>query len=595
MKVQKKILFLFFLLLMVFSAKCFAVSEGEKIVCHDVTTTMPQVSQSSSEEEDPLYLKFSNMPSVSTSASGDRISSLIATYQNETTAVGIDVSRFQGDINWKAVADSGVKFAIIRCAYRGYAAEGNIAIDPKFEANIRGALENGIYVGVYFFSTALNEAEALQEAAVTLDLIQGYDVKFPIAYDFEYFNDVPNYRTNGLSKEQLNANAKVFLDYINSRGYQSSLYGSTNYLNNTWSPALRSSYDVWVAHYYVDKPTYGGQYAMWQCTDRGSVPGISTVVDVDIDYQYYRSFNNTNVAACLFNATYYADRYSDLKAAYGYNASALESHYETFGKREGRSASPAFDPVYYVNQYTDLKQAFRTDYRAAFNHFVSYGIYEGRQGSKYFSATDYLNYHGDVKKAYYGSRTGALFHFWHFGISEGRQGSSQFRVKNYYNSQSSYTKKKLGTEYIKYYALAEGGQPIHDPAIDITNYLFDANYYVSQYEDLKQVFGNHVAALKEHYETFGKREGRSASPVFDPVYYVNQYTDLKQAFQTDYVAAFNHFVNYGIHEGRKASSQFNVQKYISYYSDLQAEFGPNLSKALEHYILFGRKEGRKSV
>lgn len=594
MNIQKKILVLVFCILTIFSAKCFAISEGEEIVCKDVTTTMPQVRQSSTEEEDPLYIKLSNSPMVGTSSSGDTIGSLIATYQNETTAVGIDVSRFQGDINWKAVADSGVKFAMIRCAFRGYAAEGNIAIDPKFEANIKGALENGIYVGVYFFSTALNEAEALQEAAVTLDLIRGYDVKFPIAYDFEYFNNVPNYRTNGLSHAQLNANAKVFLDYVNSRGYKSSLYGSTNYLNNTWSPSLRSSYDVWVAHYYVDRPTYGGHYTMWQCTDKGSVPGIGTPVDVDIDYQYYRSYHHANVAECLFNATYYANRYPDLKATFGNNASALKKHYESCGRREGRSASPAFDPIYYINQYADLKQAFRTDYVAAFNHFVNNGIYEGRQGSKYFLVNYYLDQNEDVKKACYASKTGALSHFVQFGALEGRQGSKDFNVRNYANSQSSYVKKRLGTEYIKYYALAEGGQPINDPPINIANDLFDADYYANKYNDLKQAFGNNAVALKEHYEACGKREGRSASPVFDPEYYLEKYADLKRAFSSDYVAAFNHFVNNGIHEGRQASSTFNVQKYISYHGDLQAEFGSNFSRALEHYMMFGRKEGRKA-
>ena len=224
-----------------------------------------------------------------------------------------------------------------------------------------------------------------------------------------------------------------------------------------------------------------------------------------------------------------------------------------YGIKEGRSASPVFDPVYYINKNPDLKNAFGTDYVAAYNHFIQ------------------------------------------FGINEGRVASSSFNVISYYNSQSSYTKKQLGTTYIKYFALADGGSPINDSPIDITNYLFDAKFYADKYSDLKEAFGYNESLLKQHYEEFGKREGRSASPVFDPVYYINKYSDLKSAFGKDYVSAYNHFINFGIDEGRQASSTFNVVEYINNYSDLKAEFGPNFSKALQHYMQFGINEGRIGV
>ena len=297
----------------------------------------------------------------------------------------------------------------------------------------------------------------------------------------------------------------------------------------------------------------------------------------------------------LFNATYYADRYPDLKAAFGYNESSLRSHWLNFGIKEGRSASPVFDPIYYINKYSDLKSVYRTDYLAAYNHFIQFGINEGRQASKYFDVNFYLSNNQDVKNAYSSSKVLALIHYADYGISEGRRGSNDFNVVSYRNSQNAYTKKQLGTTYIKYYALADGGNPINDSPINITNYLFDSKYYADKYPDLKAAFGYNESSLRSHWLNFGIKEGRSASPVFDPVYYINKYQDLKSAFGTDYLGAYNHFIQFGINEGRQASSTFNVVKYINNYSDLKETFGPNYSKALEHYMQFGRNEGRKAV
>ena len=585
------------------TVKNFALSEGDTVTFDGITTQIPEIltSDEANIEEDPLYLKY-NMPSLLAENDSNNISNIISKYETSgNTAVGIDVSNWQGDIDWKKVKDSGVKFVMIRCGYRGYGTEGTLVIDNKFEDNIKGALENEIYVGIYFFSAATNEEEALQEAAFAVDLIKDYDIKYPIAYDFEYFGERfdPNsgnpYRTNGLSNEQLNANAKVFLNYIKSQGYTPMLYGSSNPLNNIWDSEVKSNNDIWVAHYGVSTPSYKGSYNMWQYTRSGSVPGINGNVDIDIDYSYYMRLHNTDITDYLFDATYYADRYSDLKEAFGYNKSQLKSHWLNFGIKEGRTASPVYDPAYYVKKYSDLKSAYKTDYEALYNHFINFGINEGRVASKYFDVNYYISNNSDVKKAYYSSKSYSLVHFMTFGINEGRVASSSFNVISYYNSQSSYTKKQLGTTYIKYFALADGGSPINDSPIDITNYLFDAKFYADKYSDLKEAFGYNESLLKQHYEEFGKREGRSASPVFDPVYYINKYSDLKSAFGKDYVSAYNHFINFGIDEGRQASSTFNVVEYINNYSDLKAEFGPNFSKALQHYMQFGINEGRKGV
>ena len=295
----KKVVILSSIIFIFFSLKVFAVSEGEVITYNGITTTMPSINKEGIESEDPMFKKKNSAqiesvnPSsakvkakVGASGTDEDISTLISRFSNgNTTVVGIDVSSWQGDIDWKKVADSGVKFAIIRCGYRG-TSTGVLCQDSKFKKNIEGAINNGIFVGVYFYSTAINESEALQEAATVVSLVNGYSLKYPISYDFENF-EVGGNRTDNLSKDQYNKNAKVFLDYVASKGYKGSLYGSSNYLSNNWNMSSFSNYDTWVAHYYVSNPTYAGKYQLWQYTDRGIVPGISEKVDVDIDYTYF--------------------------------------------------------------------------------------------------------------------------------------------------------------------------------------------------------------------------------------------------------------------------------------------------------------------
>lgn len=611
MKFQKRILLIFLSLMLLLTVKNFAYEAGDTITYNGIEATFPEVKSSSSEEavlEDPIYLKkISSVSTVSVGSSGLEITISNAIKKFETTgneAVGIDVSYWQGDIDWKKVADSGVKFAMIRCGNRG-AITGTIWEDEKFEEYIQGAIDNGIYVGIYFYSAAITDGEALQEAMWVADIIKDYDIKYPVAYDYEDFSakytSLGEYRTNALvgNTEQVNRNAEIFLSYIRSKGYTACNYGSKNYLETIWNSEINSKYDVWVAQYLLNsertKTTYQGAYKMWQYTDAGSIDGIDGDVDIDIDYSYYMNLHNVDISGYMFNVTYYADKNPDLKAVYGYNVTYLKNHYENFGKKEGRAATPAFDVMYYLGKNADLKKAFGTDYVAAYNHFVNYGIREGRSSSKCFDVNEYLENNKDVKKAYYASKTLAYVHFVNYGIKEGRISSNSFNVVDYYKSQSSYVKKQLGKNYVKYYALAAGGSPINDPAIDISSYMFDATYYADENPDLKAVFGYNETALRNHYESCGKIEGRSASLVFDPRYYISRYGDLESAFGTDYVAAYNHFVTNGINEGRQGSKNFSVIAYEKNYSDLAEEFGTNYSKALAHYVLYGRDEGRSGV
>ena len=289
----RKILILCCLLFFVFTIKIFASENEELITYSGISTTMPKLSDDIN-GEDPITISRDAEKSVTYGVAGagidnENISSIISKFSNNTTVVGIDVSRHQGTIDWKKVADNGVKFAIIRCGYRGLTS-GGLYVDPKFEENAKGALENGIYIGAYFYSTALNEEEALQEAILTYDKIKNYNITYPVYYDFEDF--LPdNNRTDYMSVEQINTNARIFISYLKSKGYNAALYGSASYLKDKWDSNITSNNDIWVAHYYVDKPNYSGNYQIWQYTDKASVPGISGKVDVNVDYYYWASMN----------------------------------------------------------------------------------------------------------------------------------------------------------------------------------------------------------------------------------------------------------------------------------------------------------------
>ena len=209
-------------------------------------------------------------------------SATVASFENDGQYVGIDVSSWQGNINWPQVAASGVQFAMIRVGFRGYAEEGNIKEDAYFRQNVKGAVSNGIKVGIYFYSTAKNEEEALQEAAWTVDKIKAYSITYPVAYDFEEFGV---HRTAGISGEQATNNAIAFLNYVGSQGFGTMMYANKNDITHRFQKS-RLPYKFWLAH-YITATDYTGSYQMWQRTSKGSVPGISGYVDMNIAYFGY--------------------------------------------------------------------------------------------------------------------------------------------------------------------------------------------------------------------------------------------------------------------------------------------------------------------
>lgn len=206
---------------------------------------------------------------------------------------GIDVSYWQGVIDWSKVAKDGIEFAMIRVGNRGLS-KGSISKDIYFESNIKGALENGLKVGIYFFSSSINEQEAIEEAEFVLKNIKGYNITMPVVFDFEGFSDAKN-RNYGMTKTQITANCIAFQNVIKAQGYTCMLYGSQHYLPKKFDLAKLTD-PLWVAKYASStkvldddkyKPSisgYNDRIAIWQCASCGTVDGIKG--RVDIDYMY---------------------------------------------------------------------------------------------------------------------------------------------------------------------------------------------------------------------------------------------------------------------------------------------------------------------
>jgi GH25 family lysozyme M1 (1,4-beta-N-acetylmuramidase) len=197
---------------------------------------------------------------------------------------GIDVSRFQGDIDWKAVAEDGVEFAFIRVANRGYGT-GKLVMDEKFETNIKGALAAGLHVGVYIYSQAVNDEEVLEEAQLVLDKVAPYNIDGPIVYDVEKTSDASG-RMNQLSLEDRTNLTLLFCQTIEAAGYKPMIYHNVEMGALMIDIETLEGYDKWLA-YYNDDMYYPYEYKIWQYSDKGTVNGIKGNVDLNISFDAF--------------------------------------------------------------------------------------------------------------------------------------------------------------------------------------------------------------------------------------------------------------------------------------------------------------------
>ncbi len=196
--------------------------------------------------------------------------------------MGIDVSKWNGSIDWNAVRNSGVSYVIIRCGYRG-SSTGALIEDPKFKSNIKGAKAAGLKVGAYFFSQAVNEVEAVEEASMAVNLVSGYGLNYPIFLDVEASGG----RGDAISKDTRTAVCKAFCATVQNSGYSAGVYANKTWFTEKINTGSLTAYKIWLAQ-YASTPTYTATgYDMWQYSSKGKVSGISGNVDMNISYMNY--------------------------------------------------------------------------------------------------------------------------------------------------------------------------------------------------------------------------------------------------------------------------------------------------------------------
>ncbi|MCD7761231.1 MAG: hypothetical protein LUH16_05590 [Clostridiales bacterium] len=241
---------------------------------------------------DPEFLQL--LESGAFEESEDDGISTAATYSHNsqfngyTITKGVDVSKWNGTINWSKVKASGISFVIIRCGYRG-TGDGTLYKDSMFETNVKGALAAGLEVGVYVYSQAITTAEAKAEANLAIQMCAGYDVTLPLVLDYEYLTPTTGRLANAsLTKTQRTNICLAFCDTVDAAGYGAMVYANRSMLeDDTYGQQIADAgYEVWLAQ-WRSSTTYSGTYTYWQYSDSGSVSGISQPTSgVDVDYRY---------------------------------------------------------------------------------------------------------------------------------------------------------------------------------------------------------------------------------------------------------------------------------------------------------------------
>ena len=260
--------------------KCEIIGEYDLNTINNYPLTFKATDNSNNVTTKDFVLKVYEPKKSSTSSSKvnyKMFNDIKEKYKKEDTKIGIDVSLWQGDIDFKKLKDSGVEFVFIRVGYMK-GTKGERVLDSKFKQNIENANKYDIPVGIYYYSYASNKEEAKEDAKWVLKQIKNYDVSLPIAFDWEDFAD---YNSYNLSFYNLTSMADEFIKEVNKKGYKGLLYGSKNYLEKIW---LSNNHDTWLAH-YASSTNYQGKYSYWQITDTGKVDGINGTVDIDIYYK----------------------------------------------------------------------------------------------------------------------------------------------------------------------------------------------------------------------------------------------------------------------------------------------------------------------
>lgn len=242
-----------------------------KLGDYDLKITATDISGNKTEVETVLSVVSSTSNSSSKSK---EIKEIINNYKTDNTTIGIDVSSWQENIDFKKVKNDGVDAVMIRMGY-GHNSKGELIFDNKYKTNYKNAKEAGLLVGIYFYSYAQTKEEAIKQADWIINNLNGDSLELPIAFDWESWSKFDDYNLN---IRDINQIANAFLNEVENKGYKGMLYSSLTYLNHIWDT---SNYETWLAH-YTDRTSYEKEYRMWQLTNKGKVNGIKGNVDVNI-------------------------------------------------------------------------------------------------------------------------------------------------------------------------------------------------------------------------------------------------------------------------------------------------------------------------
>ena len=252
--------------------------DKEKTGAYKLKMTVRDESGNESEKDFTLHLieKFNTSNNNSTPTGLD-FKDAITKYKNDETMLGIDVSSFQGEINWEKVKNTGVEFAIIRLGF-GYTVNNELVLDKYFKENLQHAKEQGLKVGVYFYTYANTLEEIEEQAKFIVKNLDGVDLELGVAFDWENWNNFQDYHVSFYDLDNMYNN---FSTLLKEKGYDAMLYGSKFYLSNVWNTENKN---VWLAH-YTGMTNYDKDYKIWQFSDKGLVDGISGFVDLDVLYK----------------------------------------------------------------------------------------------------------------------------------------------------------------------------------------------------------------------------------------------------------------------------------------------------------------------
>ena len=253
--------------------------DKDTVGAYKLNMIVRDASGNESNKEFTLHIikEFTNNTGKNSTPTGLNIGDAIKKYKNDETMIGIDVSSFQGQIDWEKVKNSGVEFAIIRLGF-GYTVNMELVLDKYFKENLNSAKEQGLKVGVYFYTYANTLEEIREQAKFISDSLDGEDLDLGVTFDWENWNNFQDYQ---VSFYDLNNMYDNFSNILKNKGYDTMLYGSKFYLNNVWSTSNRK---IWLAH-YTSMTNYDKDYKIWQFSDKGLVDGINGFVDLDVLYK----------------------------------------------------------------------------------------------------------------------------------------------------------------------------------------------------------------------------------------------------------------------------------------------------------------------